>query len=93
MADEASKALAALSFEELAALNERKEALKREHEAYVAAHPEIKTLLGSFMAALLLDKPADVLQFAVDHFTAAKPPHADVSEYYDNRVFACSSRR
>lgn len=78
MAEQAGKALEALSFEELAVLNERKEAIKKEHEAYVAAHPEIKTLLSSFMAALLLDKPADVLSFAIDHFTACRPPNAEV---------------
>jgi hypothetical protein len=78
MAEDAGKALAALSFEELAVLNERKEAIKKEHEAYVAAHPEIKTLLSSFMSALLLDKPADVLAFAVEHFTTARPSNAGV---------------
>lgn len=78
MAEDAGKALEALSFEELAVLNERKEAIKKDHEAYVAAHPEIKTLLSSFMSTLLLEKPADVLAFAVEHFTAAQPLNAGV---------------
>lgn len=76
MADK--KALESLEFEELAILNERKEALKKSHEAYVDAHPEIKTLLGAFMSALLLEKPDDVLAFAKSHFATYKPPHADV---------------
>lgn len=73
------KPLQSLSFEELSILNERKEALKKEHEAYVDAHPEIKTLLSSFMSALLLEKPSDVLAFAKDHFATYKPANADVS--------------
>lgn len=73
------KPLQSLSFEELSILNERKEALKKEHEAYVDAHPEIKTLLSSFMSALLLEKPSDVLAFACDHFATYKPANANVS--------------
>lgn len=72
------KALESLHFEELALLNERKEALKKDHEVYVAAHPEIKSLLSAFMAALLLEKPDDVLAFAQRHFAAYKPQFADV---------------
>lgn len=80
MASESStkKALESLQFEELAILNERKEALKKDHEAYVAAHPEIKSLLSAFMAALLLEKPDDVLAFAQRHFATYKPQAADV---------------
>lgn len=81
MADK--KALESLKFEELALLNERKEALKKDHEAYVDAHSEIKTLLSAFMAALLLEKPADVLAFAQSHFATYKPQFAEV------RVCAC----
>ncbi|RLN98631.1 hypothetical protein BBJ28_00024786 [Nothophytophthora sp. Chile5] len=74
---EATKALESLSFEELSILNERKEVLKKDHAAYVEAHPEIKTLLSGFMAALLLEKPQDVAAFAAEHFSAFKPPHAE----------------
>ncbi|RLN56510.1 hypothetical protein BBJ29_006021 [Phytophthora kernoviae] len=75
---EATKTLDSLSFEELSLLNERKEALKKEHAAYVNAHPEIKTLLSGFMSALLLEKPQDVVAFAAEHFSAFKPPHAEL---------------
>ncbi|KAL4176026.1 hypothetical protein KRP22_000981 [Phytophthora ramorum] len=75
---EATKALESLSFEELSLLNERKEALKKDHAAYVEAHPEIKTLLSGFMSALLLEKPQDVVAFAAEHFSAFKPPHAEL---------------
>ncbi|KAF1782949.1 P-loop containing nucleoside triphosphate hydrolase [Phytophthora cactorum] len=75
---ETTKALESLSFEELSLLNERKEALKKDHAVYVEAHPEIKTLLSGFMSALLLEKPQDVVAFAAEHFSAFKPPHADL---------------
>ncbi|CAH0489614.1 unnamed protein product [Peronospora farinosa] len=57
---------------------ERKEALKKEHTAYVEAHPEIQTLLSSFMSSLLLAKPQDVVAFAADHFSASKPQHTEL---------------
>jgi hypothetical protein len=72
------KALQSLSFEELSILNERKEAIKKDHLQYVDAHPEIKTLLSAFMAALLVEKPADVVAFAKDHFATYKPNVAEV---------------
>ncbi|KUF94875.1 serine/threonine-protein kinase drkB [Phytophthora nicotianae] len=75
---ETTKALESLSFEELSLLNERKEALKKDHAAYVEAHPEIKTLLSGFMSALLLEKPQDVVAFAAEHFSAFKPPHTEL---------------
>ncbi|CEG41282.1 guanylate kinase [Plasmopara halstedii] len=70
---ETTKALESLSLEELSLLNERKETLKKDHAAYVGAHPEIKTLLSNFMSALLLEKPQDVLAFAIEHFSAFQP--------------------
>ncbi|TMW63563.1 hypothetical protein Poli38472_002504 [Pythium oligandrum] len=76
---EDKKALQSLSFEELSILNERKEAIKKEHLAYVDSHPEIKTLLSSFMSALLIEKPTDVLSFAKEHFATYKPNYADLS--------------
>lgn len=76
--EQETKALESLSFEELSLLNERKEALKKEHTAYVDEHPEIKTLLSGFMSALLLEKPQNVVAFAVEHFSAFKPPHTEL---------------
>jgi len=73
--EEAKKALESLSFEELSILNDRKEAIKKDHLIYVDAHPEIKTLLTSFMSAVLLEKPQDVVAFAKEHFATYKPSH------------------
>ncbi|GLD97547.1 hypothetical protein PINS_up006237 [Pythium insidiosum] len=76
MADK--KPLQSLSFEELSILNERKEAIKKDHLAYVESHPEIKTLLSAFMSALLIEKPSDVLAFAKEHFASHQPNYADL---------------
>ncbi|KAF0720620.1 Aste57867_177 [Aphanomyces stellatus] len=62
-----------LTFEELSILNERKEEIKKDHMEYLDVHPELKTLMSSFMAAVLLEKPNDVVEFAKLHFDALKP--------------------
>ncbi|RHZ17534.1 hypothetical protein DYB37_005985 [Aphanomyces astaci] len=67
------KGVQSLTFEELSILNERKEEIKHDHNAYLDGHPELKTLLSSFMSAVLIEKPSDVLGFAKDHFDALKP--------------------
>ncbi|KAI9922810.1 hypothetical protein PsorP6_002544 [Peronosclerospora sorghi] len=67
-----TQALESLSLEELLQLNERKELLKRDHDAYIEAHPEIKTLLSGFMSALLMEKPQGVVAFAAEYFSAFK---------------------
>ena len=63
------EAKAQLTFEEVADLNKRKDELKAAHQTYLAKHPEIESLVGDFMSALLLEKPSNVLQFAKDHFS------------------------
>ena len=62
-----------LTCEEMSMLNERKDVLKAEHEQYVNGHPELKSLLSAFMSAVLMEKPANVLTFAHDHFAALVP--------------------
>ncbi|OQR95316.1 guanylate kinase [Achlya hypogyna] len=64
---------ATLTFEELSILNERKEEIKRDHLAYLDQHPELKTLMSSFMSAVLMEKPTDVVAFAKAHFDALTP--------------------
>ena len=46
----------------------REAALKEEHEAYLARHPEIQQLLGDFISAALAEQPADLFAFARQHF-------------------------
>ncbi|KAG9417182.1 guanylate kinase [Aphanomyces cochlioides] len=62
-----------LTFEELSILNERKQEIKKGHLDYLDTHPELKTLLSSFMSIVLLEKPTDVVAFAKSHFDAMKP--------------------
>ncbi|KAH9258044.1 guanylate kinase [Batrachochytrium salamandrivorans] len=39
-------------------------------QAYLDAHPEIKTVLASFVRELLVSKPDNVVEFAAEHFNA-----------------------
>ena len=62
-----------LTFEEISQLNERKRELREEHAAYMADHPELKTIMSDFMSSVLLEKPDDVFSFAREHFTVSLP--------------------
>lgn len=42
--------------------------IKAAHEGYLAEHPEVKTIISDFFAAMLAEKPDDVLGFARRHF-------------------------
>jgi guanylate kinase len=66
----------ALTFSELSDLNQRKLAIKREHNEYIDGHPEIKGILNDFMSAVLLEKPDNVFEFANEHFAELAPEHA-----------------
>lgn len=44
--------------------------IRADHNAYMRDHPELKTFMSDFMAALLQRKPADVYEFANDYFGA-----------------------
>lgn len=43
-------------------------ALRIENERYLRAHPELQTMLSSFMASVLRDRPDDVVKHAVAFF-------------------------
>jgi guanylate kinase len=64
------EAIAQLTFEEVKDLEKRKDELKVVHQSYLAKHPELESMLGDFMSALLLAKPDNVLDFAKVHFKA-----------------------
>ncbi len=66
------KEMSSLTLEELSILNERKVELTKEHEKYLEKHPELKTLLSSFMCAVLMEKPNDVIEFAREHFKSTE---------------------
>ena len=46
-----------------------KDEVKKEHGAYISAHPEIRQLLNDFLSTLLLEKPEDVYEYAQDYFS------------------------
>ena len=46
----------------------RQARIKASHNEYLASHPELKTLVSDFMAALLMEKPDDPVEFARVHF-------------------------
>jgi len=41
-----------------------------EHASYAAHHPDLRALLSDFLQHLLIDKPADVLDFCAQYFDA-----------------------
>jgi len=59
-----------LSLQEISHLHDRKNELKELHFVYVKHHPELRSLLADFTAALLLEKPANVFAFATEHFAS-----------------------
>ncbi|XP_042346523.1 RIIa domain-containing protein 1 [Plectropomus leopardus] len=40
-----------------------------DNEKYLRSHPEVEVLIGDFLREVLLNRPADIRQFAADHFT------------------------
>lgn len=58
-------------------------AIKSAHNDYLASHPELKTLISDFMAALLMEKPKDVYQFATSHFAAYEAAQASAAQEYE----------
>lgn len=47
--------------------------LKSAHREYVARHPELRSILNDFVSAVLTEKPADVVEFARQHFALYRP--------------------
>ncbi|XP_041365396.1 ciliogenesis-associated TTC17-interacting protein-like isoform X2 [Gigantopelta aegis] len=60
---------------------DRKEELKNDHAVYMHHHPELKALLADFLQFLLLRKPADVISFAADYFSAFSTTMPSQSPY------------
>jgi hypothetical protein len=59
----------------------REAQLKKEHTAYLDDHPEARRLLNDYIAAALVEQPADVFGFAAEYFkgtaTAVTEPADD----------------
>ncbi|XP_037532570.1 RIIa domain-containing protein 1 [Nematolebias whitei] len=63
-----------LSAEQQEKLRQLKMKIRTNNENYLRTHPEVKEMLDEFLRKLLLQKPADVFQFAADHFTNLNNP-------------------
>lgn len=62
-----------LSLQEVSHLHDKKNALKELHFVYLRQHPELRTILADFTAALLLEKPKKLFSFATEHFASLEP--------------------
>lgn len=58
----------ALRFQKVTHLMEKKDQQRAKHTEYLHQHPELRSLLNDFTAALLLEKPSNVFIFAAHHF-------------------------
>jgi guanylate kinase len=56
--------------QELAKLKEFRNKVADENQKYMEGHPELKTLLDDFVAAVLHHKPPDVVKFGVFFFSS-----------------------
>ena len=55
-------------------LKQRRSDLEQHHDAFVAAHPEILTLLHDAMQAILVHKPDEPLKFMQKYFADNRQP-------------------
>ena len=66
--------------QEISHLNDRKVALKEDHFNYLDRQSDLRSIVGDFTAAILLEKPSRIFSFASEHFvalrasTTASPP-------------------
>lgn len=52
--------------------------LQAQHKTYAEQRPELKALVGDFIGSVLLEKPDDVLAFAVQHFRKLRGAKGDL---------------
>lgn len=58
-----------LSAEQQEKLRQFKIKTRIDNEKYLRSHPEVEVLIGDFLRDVLLKRPADIREFAADHFT------------------------
>ncbi|XP_022621929.1 RIIa domain-containing protein 1 [Seriola dumerili] len=61
--------VAVLSPEQQEKLRQFKIKTRIDNEQYLRSHPEVELLIGDFLRDVLLKRPADICEFASDHFT------------------------
>ncbi|GKT36808.1 hypothetical protein ADUPG1_009708 [Aduncisulcus paluster] len=50
-------------------LEDREQEVKEEHIKYLEEHPELQQLMSDFLADILVEKPEDVIEFAIQFFS------------------------
>ncbi|KAM8734553.1 RIIa domain-containing protein 1 [Acanthopagrus schlegelii] len=63
-----------LSAEQQEKLRQFKIKTRIDNETYLRSHPEVDALIGDFLRDVLLRRPADIREFAADHFAKANLP-------------------
>ncbi|XP_071326566.1 RIIa domain-containing protein 1 [Trachinotus anak] len=58
-----------LSPEQQEKLRQFKIKTRIDNEKYLKSHPEVELMIGDFLRDVLLKRPADIREFAADHFT------------------------
>ncbi|XP_074509739.1 RIIa domain-containing protein 1 isoform X1 [Sebastes fasciatus] len=61
--------LGVLTAEQQERLRQFKVNTRINNEKYLISHPEVEVLIGNFMRDVLFKRPADIREFAADHFT------------------------
>ncbi|XP_068591422.1 RIIa domain-containing protein 1 [Cebidichthys violaceus] len=58
-----------LSAEQQEKLRHFKIKTRVDNETYLRSHPEVEVLIGDFLRDVILKRPADIREFAADHFS------------------------
>ena len=61
-----------LCLQEICHLNDRKVALKEDNFKYLIGQMDLRSIVGDFTAAILLEKPTRIFSFASEHFAALR---------------------
>ena len=59
---------------ELEKLKDHKLKLKEENESYISKHPELRTILDSFIAQVILQQPLSIVKFGQQFFSGLRDP-------------------
>jgi len=57
---------------ELSKLTQGRDKMKKDNEAYIERHPELRTLLDEFVVAAIANKPADLVKFGAVWFATLR---------------------
>ncbi|XP_076847277.1 RIIa domain-containing protein 1 [Brachyhypopomus gauderio] len=65
-------------------LREFKIKTRTANEVYMRSHPEVEVLLSGFLRDVFLKRPADIREFAADHFSDPDLPRKIQDKVKDN---------